>query len=52
MKYLDSAFDNLPRFHGKIKVSVRKIMKTFGPSSGFTTSLAEIVDDKIFMRHL
>ena len=46
MKFPDSIFDSLPCFHDKIKVSVRKIMKTFGPGSGVTTNLAEIVDDK------
>ena len=46
MKFPESVFDSLPRFHNKIKVSVRKIMKTFGPKSGVATSLAEIVDDK------
>ena len=29
MKFPDSVFDSLPIFHDKIKVSVRKIMKTF-----------------------
>ena len=46
MKFPDSIFDSLPCFHDKIKVSVRKIIKTFGPDSGVTTNLAEIVDDK------
>ena len=46
MKFPDSAFDSLPRFHDKIKVSVRKITKTFGPYNGVATSVAEIVDDK------
>ena len=45
MKFPDSIFDSLRCFHDKIKVSVRKIMKTFGPNSGAATSLAEIVDD-------
>ena len=46
MKFPDSVFDSLPRFHHKIKVSVPKIMKTFGPNSGVATSLTEITDDK------
>ena len=46
IKFPDSVFESLPRFHDKIKVSVREIMKTFGPNSGVSTSLAEIVDDK------
>ena len=46
MKFSDSVFDSLPRFNDKIKKSVRKIMKTFGPNSGVATSLAETVDDK------
>ena len=45
MKFPDSVFGSLPRFHVKIKVSIRKIMKTFGPNSGVATSLAEILDD-------
>ena len=46
IKFPHSVFDSLPRFHDKIKVSVRKIMKTFGPNSGFATGLGEIADDK------
>ena len=46
MKFSDSVFDNLPRFHNRIKVSIRKIMNIFGLYSGVTTSLAEIVDGK------
>ena len=46
MKFPESVFDTLPRFHGKIEVSFRKIMKTVGPYSGVATSLAKIVDDK------
>ena len=46
MKFPDSVFDSLPRFNDKIKVSVREIMKTFGPNSGVATSLAEIIDDR------
>ena len=46
MNFPESVFDSLPRFHHKIKVKVRKIMKTFGQYSGAATSLAEIVDDK------
>ena len=46
MKFPDSIFDSSPRFHDKIKVSVRKGMKIFCPNSRFETSLAEIVDDK------
>ena len=39
MKFPDSVFDSLPRFHDKIKVSVKKIMKIFVPRSGVATSL-------------
>ena len=46
MKFPNSFFDCLPCFYDKIKVSIRKIMKTFGPKRGVATSLAEIVDDK------
>ena len=46
MKFPDSVFDSLPRFHDKINVSVQKIMKTFVPNSGVPTSFAEIVDGK------
>ena len=46
MKFPESVFDSLPRFHDKIKVSIQKIMKIFGPYSEVATSLAEIVDDK------
>ena len=46
MKFPDGVFDTLPCFHDKIKVSVRKIMKTFGPNSEVATSLAEIVNNK------
>ena len=46
MKFLDSVFDSLLRFHDKIKVSGRKIMKTLDPNTGLATSLGEIVDDK------
>ena len=31
IKFSDSVFDSLHRFHDKIKVSVRKIMKKFCP---------------------
>ena len=40
MKFPDSVFDSLPRFHDKTK------MKTFSPKSGVATSLAEIINDK------
>ena len=46
MKFPGSVFVNLPRFHDKIKVSVREIRETFGPYSGAAKSLTEIVDDK------
>ena len=46
LKPKKDVFDSLPRFHDKIKLRVRKIMKTFGLNSGVATSLAEIVDDK------
>ena len=46
MRFRNSVFDSLPRFHDKIKVSIRKIMKTFGSYSEVATSLAEIVNDK------
>ena len=46
MKFSDTVFDSLPCFHDKITVSIRKLMKTFGPNYGVATSLAEIVDDK------
>ena len=46
MKFPDSVRDNLPHFHDKIKVSIKKIMKTFGSHNGVATSLDEIVDDK------
>ena len=46
MKFPDSVFYDPPRFQDKIKASVRKIMKTFGPNSGVATNLAEIADDK------
>ena len=36
MKFPDSVFDSLPRFHDKIKMSVRKIMKTVGPKGELT----------------
>ena len=45
LKFPDSAFDSLPRFHDKTKVSVRKIMKTFSPKIRVATSLAEIVSN-------
>ena len=45
IKFPESFFDSLPRFHSKIKVSTRKTIKTFGPNNGVATSLAEIVDD-------
>ena len=46
MKFPDSAFDSLPCFRDKVKVSVWKTMKTFGPNSEVATNLVEIVDDK------
>ena len=46
IKFPEGVFDSLPHFHDKIKVSVRKIMKIFGPNREVATSLAEIVDDK------
>ena len=46
MKFPGSVFDSIHRFHNKIKLSVRKIMKTFGLNNGVATSLAEIVDNK------
>ena len=46
MKFPESVFDSLPRFHDKIKVSIQKIMKIFGPYGGIARSLAEIVDKK------
>ena len=36
MKFPDSVFDSLPRFHDKIKMRVRKIMKTVGPKGELT----------------
>ena len=45
MKFPDSVFDRSPHFHDKIKVSVRKIMKTLGSNSGVAKSLADIADD-------
>ena len=39
IKFPDSIFDSLSRFDGKIKESVRKIMKTFGLYSGVATNL-------------
>ena len=45
MKFPESNFDSLPHFHDKIKVSVQKIMKTFGPYSEVVTGLTEITDD-------
>ena len=38
MKFPGSAFDSVPRFHDKIKVSVREIRETFGPYSGVAKS--------------
>ena len=46
MKFPESVFYSLPRIHYKIKVSVRKVMKTFGPNSTVATDLAELIDDK------
>ena len=39
INFPDSIFDSLSRFDGKIKESVRKIMKTFGLYSGVATNL-------------
>ena len=46
MKFLNSVYDSLPGFHNKIKVTVPKITKKFGPNSRVATDLFEIVDDK------
>ena len=46
MKFPESVFYSLPRIHYKIKVSVRKAMKTFGPNSTVAADLAELIDDK------
>ena len=46
MKFPESIFDSLTRFHNKFEVSVWTIMKTFGPISGVATNLSEVVDDK------
>ena len=42
MKFPESVFDSLLRLHDQIKVSIRKIMKIFGPNSGVSTNLAEM----------
>ena len=42
MKFPDSAFDNLPHFNDKMKVSVGKLMKTFSSNNGVAKSLAEM----------
>ena len=41
-KFLDSIFDSLPRFYDKFKVSIQKIMKSFGPYSEVATSLLKL----------
>ena len=46
MKFPESVFYSLPRIHNKIKVSVRKVMKTFGRNSTVAVDLAELIDDK------
>ena len=46
MKLPDGIFDSLPRLRNKIKVNLRKIIKTFDPYSGVAKTLAEIIDDK------
>ena len=37
---------NLPAFDNKIKISVRRIIKIFGPLSGAVSKLAEIINAK------
>ena len=46
IKFPESIFDTLTRFHNKVEVSVWKIMKTFGLSSGIGTNLFEVADGK------
>ena len=46
MQFPDDIFESLPRWNDTRKVSVRKVMKIFGPLSGVAISLAEIVDNK------
>ena len=46
MTFPNGVFESLPRWNDTRKVSVRKVMKIFGPFSGVAISLAEIVDDK------
>ena len=46
MQFPDDIFESLPRWYDTRKVSVRKVMKIFGPLSGVAISLAKIVDNK------
>ena len=45
MKFPNGVLESIPCWHGMLKVSVRKIIKIFGPFSGVATSLAEQIDD-------
>ena len=46
INFPDVVLESLPRWNDMTKVSVRKILKMFGPFSGVAMSLASIVNDK------
>ena len=46
MKFPDSVFGRVPRFHDKLRVNIRRIVKTFDPYRGVATTMVEIVDYK------
>ena len=48
IKFPDSFFDSLPRFHEKIKMTIWKIANTFGLYNRVVTSFGKIVDDTKF----
>ena len=46
LTFPDGMVKNLPAFDNKIKISVRRIIKIFGPLSGAVSKLAEIINAK------